>query len=145
MNKILLIIIGLNITLFADFSRSANGVVTDSNTNLEWQDNYLNKEIAILDWTEAINYCEILSLEGGGWRLPNISELNSIVDSVEATSLDQIFQKHGDHGYWSSTSAYYANTDLDYKYAWTIRFTSNIKYESSAKYFSNHARCVRIK
>ena len=52
------------------------GLCTDPITNFQWQE--LPVSAAKL-WDEAITYCQSLDLEGGGWRLPNISELRTLV------------------------------------------------------------------
>ena len=39
---------------------------------------YLNKELKELNWNEAKTYCEEVSLNGGGWRLPNLDELQAV-------------------------------------------------------------------
>lgn len=55
-----------------------NGTVTDAYTGLIWEQNSSEKA---LTWEEALAYCENLSLAGNtDWRLPNINELNSLVD-----------------------------------------------------------------
>ncbi len=41
-----------------------------------------------LDWEEARAHCESLWLEGGGWRLPSISELRTLIRDCEATELE---------------------------------------------------------
>ncbi|CAA6816026.1 MAG: Unknown protein, partial [uncultured Sulfurovum sp.] len=59
----------------------AQGIVTDSLNNLEWQD---NGAFVAETWKEAMERCESLSLgevgKDGGWRLPNVNELMSIVN-----------------------------------------------------------------
>jgi len=61
-----------------DFVVNSDGTVTDQNSGLSWQqqDDGIGH-----NWQEAIAYCEGLDLAGKtDWRLPNIKELQSIVD-----------------------------------------------------------------
>ncbi len=103
------------------YSRSSIGIVTDHTTGLEWQDdvrsvekrwltkeNYDAKDYHDTSGDTAIAYCNGLSLDGGGWRLPSIEELRTILDYGEhqPTLTKDIF-----HGvinttfYWSSTDS----------------------------------------
>jgi len=52
------------------------GVCTDAVTGLEWQQ--VSPEDGF-KWDVAQTHCENLDLDGGGWRLPNISELRSLI------------------------------------------------------------------
>jgi len=81
--KIFLILISINIVLFADFIRNSSGVVTDNNTKLQWQDSYSNG-IEKASWLGAINYCKNLKLDGGGWKLPNRNEIYYYVRCVRS-------------------------------------------------------------
>jgi hypothetical protein len=70
-------------------------------------------------WQAALKYCE--SLDFGGhddWRLPNVLELQSIVDygSSSAPMIYPVFGALPNHT-WSSTSAV-GNSD----YAWGVHF-----------------------
>ena len=59
------------------YTRS-EGIVTDRKTGLQWQDSYSdnNNILKSATWTEAIKYCEDLTLgEYSDWRLPNFNEL----------------------------------------------------------------------
>ena len=77
MKIIIWIMIGISI-LNADFTRdAATEVITDSVTQLEWQDDAIGSEVT---WEGAISNCESLTLDGGVWRLPNINELKTLVD-----------------------------------------------------------------
>ncbi len=99
MKKFFLIILGFSIYTYADFSR-VNGVVTDSRTKLQWQDDTLKVSL----WKNAMNYCENLDLDGGGWRLPNVIELTSIVDeSRSSPAISQVFIYVKSY-YWTSTT-----------------------------------------
>lgn len=51
------------------------GVCTDPSTSLEWQQ--VQTSVA-MSWHSANNHCQYMSFDGGGWRLPNISELRSL-------------------------------------------------------------------
>jgi len=62
------------------YTRS-NDVVKDHITGLQWQDDVEAKTV-MKTWSEAQNYCSDLGLDGGGWRLPTIQELQSIVVDV---------------------------------------------------------------
>jgi hypothetical protein len=95
------------------FVDNGDGTVTDNCTGLMWQ-----KEIADTngngtsgdedrpDWREALRYCEALSFAGhDDWRLPNVRELQSIVDYGRGfPAIDPIFGEVGT-GHWSSTTA----------------------------------------
>ena len=132
-------LIALSALPYADFTKS-NGVVTDSVTTLQWQDDYSDNggNVKITTWTAAINYCEILNLDGGGWRLPNKKELLSIVDySRHSPSVDTVFSNTVSNHYWSST------TIIDsVGYAWVVDLgLGNTSY--SKKTYTRNVCCVR--
>jgi len=135
---------GLSYFVYADFSR-ANGVVKDSLTRLQWQDNYSDngEETKRVEWIEAIEYCENLVLAGeNDWRLPSINELSSIVDySRQEPSLNSMFEYvefDRFDTYWSSTtfSGYSGN------FAWRVYFSYGYQYYGT-KAYSGYVRCVR--
>lgn len=95
----------------------SGATVTDDATGLVWQQ---SDGGTTRNFDDAISYCEGLSLAGQtDWRLPNIKELNSIVDysrapdTDSAPALNSIFTASSfsneegitDYGwYWSSTT-----------------------------------------
>jgi hypothetical protein len=99
--------------------------VTDNCTGLEWQ-----KDTADVNgdgrstgddyqgWCAALAYCKNLSFAGhNDWRLPNVRELQSIVDYGRFDpSIDRVFGAFSG-SYWSSTS--YANAP---GFAWSVHF-----------------------
>jgi hypothetical protein len=97
-----------------------DGITTyDSLTNRTW---FVGKEPprVPVTWKEAIDYIKDLNKRNGGfsdWRLPNIRELESLVDTTEhspAFSVPNAFGKI-EEGYWSSTTSLY-----EPRYAWVL-------------------------
>jgi len=110
--KVFFLTLGLSLFLFAGFSRYT-GIVTDSTTFLQWQDDYSDNYMGSIRMSGtlygAIEYCEDLTLGGKiDWRLPNIKELVSIVDyDRHNPAISPIFQNNASNDYsdyWSSTS-----------------------------------------
>ena len=124
------------------FSRT-NGIITDSKTNLQWQDDYSDNGggIKSTTWADAISYCETLNLDGSNWRLPNLNELTSLVDDLETDpAINRAFLHSDSCSYWSSTTV--AN---DTENAWVVEFTNGYQYNDSYKNIAtgNDVRCVR--
>jgi len=138
MKHFFLIMLGLTVGLFADFSRdNTSEIVTDNITKLQWQDNIISETMR---WKNAIDYCETLILSGkNDWRLPNFNELVSLVDDTKINpAIDTVFQNTANTHYWSSTTHpnYFSS-------AWSIWFGDGEQYGNSKRNFY-HARCVRI-
>lgn len=55
---------------------------TDASTDLTWQ---VPSAVHWMGWQEGMDYCSQLELEGGGWHLPTISELRSLIRECPAT------------------------------------------------------------
>ena len=98
-----------------------------------------------MDWEAALAYAENSTVAGyNDWRLPNIKELQSIVDytkspsasdpnllgpAIDTNYFDITTLEDGttayspDYGYfWSSTSAYFGPPSPEYYYAWYVGF-----------------------
>lgn len=137
MKTILFIMIGLSTILSADFTRDANGIVTDKSTGLVWQDDAIG---SLTTWQNSIEQCENLSLGGhADWRLPNLNELTSLVDDRKyRPSINDVFQNTESlYYYWSSTTHAYRNSR-----AWSVDFDSGLQNYSSKDY-DYFVRCVR--
>ena len=87
------------------FAKHGDGTVSDAATGLMWQQADDGKT---RDWPAALAYCQGLGLAGhGDWRLPNVRELQSIVDYRRpAPALDPRYlrQRDPDGWFWSSTT-----------------------------------------
>jgi hypothetical protein len=95
------------------FRDNGDGTVSDLCTGLMWQKTMPGQYV----WQDALKYCENLSLAGyTDWRLPNIKELQSIVDySRGLSSLDPVFEVSFSYWCWSSTTFVGKTTN-----AWSI-------------------------
>ena len=99
------------------FTDNGDGTVTDQCTGLMWQKLNGNDGIG-LNWCSALDYCENLELAGhDDWRLPNMRELESLVDYGRfAPAIHSIFSALS-AVYWSSTSS-----AGNRNYAWYVYF-----------------------
>ncbi len=123
------------------YDRSSVGVVKDNATGLEWQDNYSDNggSIKYANWQGALDYCSVLGLDGGGWRLPSIEELETSLDygKYNPSVTENIFEHISSLDYWSSTA--YAN---DTSHAWSVNFQSGY-FSTLDKLYGTYVRCVR--
>jgi hypothetical protein len=140
MKKIFLLLMVMSSISIASFSRTADKIVIDSNTTLQWQDNELQNGETSLGWEAAIDHCEALTLGGHqDWRLPNIKELKSIVDRTRvnpAIPIEFVWAASG-NPYWSSTTF-----SSNHTYAWAV-FFNNGNAADVDKINTRFVRCVR--
>ena len=131
---------------------NGDGTVSDTRTGLMWQQD--GSSFGAMNWETALSHCESLALPLDNaytdWHLPNIQELQSLVDysGRYATSIDENrFPGTEDYDYWTST------TYDDYNdYVWTIHFSDGritfLKKDASAyvravRWQNNDAAAVR--
>lgn len=130
-----------------DFIDNGDSTVSDRATGLMWAQNDNGKG---LDWENALIYAENSNLAGyTDWRLPNVKELQSIVDynyapgaqniENEGPAINPLFScteilneaKQKDYGYyWTSTSAQFTSGEA-YFYAWYIAFGRAVNQEGT--------------
>ncbi len=82
---------------------NGDGTVSDTATGLMWQKATAPGKYT---WEQALAYCEGLSLSGyTDWRLPNVSELRSLVDdSFVSPAIDRLLAPYTwSYGYWTSS------------------------------------------
>ncbi len=127
------------------FVDNGDGTVADESTSLMWAQGDDGVE---LDWKDALAYANDSQLGGySDWRLPNVKELQSIVDystSPSATdagsvgaAIDDVFTStemtneagESDYGYyWTSTSASFTRGEPT-SYAWYVAFGRAVNAE----------------
>ncbi|MBN1848859.1 MAG: DUF1566 domain-containing protein [Deltaproteobacteria bacterium] len=107
----------------------------DPKTGLEWQ----YEAPGEMDWYEALEYAKSITLDHkGGWRLPGVKELESLLDRSRYRPVMRNEIPFRDTlSYWSSTT-FAPNT----KNAWIIMFDGAyiLSYSKKNKYY---VRCVR--
>lgn len=115
--------------------------VLDTVTGLEWQ---RMDDNVIRNWDEAFAYCDDLNNDAAfagktHWRLPSVTELQSIVDY--GNSLPAIegvaFTGTNSSSYWSASSV--ASNSAD---AWLVNFSSG-GFSNNNVTVNYHVRCVR--
>ncbi|MCP4132661.1 MAG: DUF1566 domain-containing protein [bacterium] len=91
-----------------NFSNNGDDTITDSATGLMWQQDDSGSG---MNWESALSYCEALTLNSHtDWRLPDIKELQSIVD------YDKSSRPAIDTSYFNITSA---DSDSDANWFWS--------------------------
>lgn len=113
----------------------SNGTVYDSQTKLTWQQQFPPERYG---WDAAQSYCSGLELDGGGWRVPSINEVQTLVDDTVNPSIDlTAFPATPSEYFWSSSAVI-----DDASRAWTAFFTNGSTY-SFAKTALKNVRCTR--
>ncbi|MBD3843901.1 MAG: DUF1566 domain-containing protein, partial [Campylobacterales bacterium] len=119
--KILAIILFGLISLNGQFIRDDNkSIVIDTELNLMWQDDSAAKTTS-RNWAYAIIYCKDELKLGGydDWRLPELYELWTIVDSSNFPTIKNEFKNTAPEYYKSSSvgGATYRNGNIDFENA----------------------------
>jgi len=123
---------------FDNFVDNGDGTVTDTDTGLMWQQATAPGTYV---WQQALSYCENLTLAGhNDWRLPNINELQSLVEYEGASpSINTTyFPNTVSSDYWSSTTN--ANNPYDACFVYFFNGYMGSSYKSN---FDNYVRAVR--
>jgi hypothetical protein len=112
--------------------------VLDNETMLTWQ---RYPSALLKNWDQASAYCSNLSIDGGGWRLPTIQELQTLVDeSKYDPAIDTNAFPEPGFSLWSSS----ISATIGPTYAWTISFHSGVVFDNGGFMENNNdVRCVR--
>lgn len=121
-----------------NFTDNGNETLTDNVTGFLWQK---TADANPRTWDEAVNYCNSLSLGGyaSGWRMPDLVELDSIVNLsvVSGAAINADFIGTAAAGYWTATDDPDDNTK-----AWVLDFGTT-EDGTFTKSDTNYIRCVR--
>ncbi len=130
-----------------NFTDNLDGTVNDNSTGLIWQkcsnglsdSNCSTGTASTVTWADALTYCSGLNLAGKTWRLPNVYELRSIVDttSFSPTITVSVFPATVTNLYWSSTTIANSTTQ-----ALSNNFGQGGGTFSGTKTDLNYVRCV---
>lgn len=94
----------------------------------------------------AMEYCAGLTLAGGGWRLPTIEELHSLVvpgQTPKEPIIDRTaFPDTPPDYYWSSSTYIPTLSGSTYSYVWVCTFWHGTT-TNGATHSLNYVRCVR--
>jgi hypothetical protein len=118
------------------YTLAGNGTVYDTQTGLTWQQ---SDDGVDRNWNAAVSYCQTLPLAGGGWRLPQVKELLSILDlSRSNPALDRVaFPGAANTSYWSASDQV-GQTDA----IWFVYFVyGNMSWTGVTDIY--RVRCVR--
>jgi hypothetical protein len=135
---IMLVLLCSALPVSAAFIDNADGTITDTATGLMWQQ---ATAPGTYTWQQALDYIALLNAEEylgyDDWRLPDRTELQSIVDYGRFDpAIDPLFSAVASY-YWSSTTG--ANGTY---YAWVVYFYNGyVGYGSKANNY--YVRAVR--
>ncbi len=119
------------------FTDLGDGTVRDNLTTLVWQQGTSPWPVYA---AEPAAYCATLAVPSGGWRLPTVAELQTLLDeTVSRPSIDTTYFPGTPLEYFwtaSSVAGYPAAT-------WTVSFHDGSVYPGGAPMVRNRVRCVR--
>jgi hypothetical protein len=115
---------------------ASNGTVLDTRTGLTWQQ---ASSASTYTWSDAKAHCASLSLNGTGWRLPSVKELETLVDFTVGSGarIDATFPGTSASYFWSSSPLAGSATS-----AWEVSF-GNGRAAYGDVGTTDPVRCVR--
>lgn len=111
--------------------------VRDPNTELTWQ---RAVGVDMVTLSDALTACAALNLDGGGFRLPSVKELHTLVDERRIkTAIDpEAFPDTPSSYFWTSSKVVGFAAD----YTWMVSFTDGTDRWVTKEILGN-VRCVR--
>ena len=109
-----------------------------------WENESCIGEVLMLSVAEAQEIIErVANLDGGGWRLPTVKEIQTIVSKVETRpddiepNIDQkTFPNTFAGPYWSMDQSFYSK-----RYQWSVNFFTGQRYN---RFFPTQKIAVRL-
>ncbi len=109
-----------------------------------WDNRTCIGEIKMLSVVEALEVAgRLKNLDGGGWRLPKVKELQSIVSKVENRPRDvepnidqETFPNTFAGPYWTSDQSFYSK-----QYQWSVNFLTGQRFN---RFFPRQKLAVRL-
>jgi hypothetical protein len=118
------------------FAIPGDGSVVDMKSKLVWQ---RDAEAGAHTWAEAKTYCETLTVAAGGFRLPSMKELQTLIDESAADPAIDAAAFPGAPGESFWTGSPLAGSMAE---AWFVNFYNGVAYTSLVDH-TYRARCVR--
>jgi len=125
------------------YTDNGDGTITDNRTGLMWAKDGNGAGCysgGTRTWEQALSFAEGLTFATySDWRLPNVKELQSIVDYGEYDpSINTTYFPNTYPGYYWSATTYVGDTS----YAWDVHFgVGSVGYNAKTSYI--YVRCVR--
>ena len=116
---------------------AAAGTVTDTKTGLVWQRDI---PAGTYTWAGAKAYCSSLGLAGGGWRLPSMKVLQTLVDESRVSPAIDLTAFPGTPSDFFWTSSAVSGSSV---YAWYVDFYNGGYTDNNLVGDSYRVRCVR--
>ena len=136
--KIYILLFIISLSSFANSFEKSINIVTDTTTNLMWQDN-LESTQYLEDITMAKTYCDNLILNGYiDWRMATIEELETIIDvSNKDMAIKKEFKYTTATQYWTQSQ-----NITEQNMFWYIDFkTGAVNFDARDNKYT--VRCVR--
>ncbi|HEV3190236.1 MAG TPA: DUF1566 domain-containing protein [Polyangiaceae bacterium] len=118
------------------YTIAGDGSVLDTATGLDWQQ---NPDTTARNWQDAKAYCAGLAPVDGRWRLPNMKELQTLIDESKMDPAIDTSAFPGTAGQAFWTASLLASTLPE---AWFVNFYTGVSY-TNAESNLYLVRCVR--
>jgi len=114
-----------------DFIDNGDETITDKATGLMWSKNDSKQGF---DWKNALYYAEHAQLAGySDWRLPNVKELQGIVDYNYAPGAkDSSYNRAAINPLFNTSIITNENDEMDYPYYWT---STSARFQKGKPYY----------
>jgi hypothetical protein len=129
-----------------DLTDNGNGTVTDNLTGLVWEQKTVESEQGIYTFSEAVSYCDNLSLGGSDdWRVPTRREFSTLLNlGTISPALDTDY--FPDYTYTAPNGVYYWTSSEyhdDPSQVWKIQISFGISEAITTQAPPYKVRCVR--